>query len=417
MARHRLVLSLGLLLVALAAPPARAQDSDRLRFYGSLRLGAAVPLDSRPTSNTEISGLQQLTGFSFGVNLNRHVGFEIAGDSWEFDLHVPGAGKLGELGTFSAVPLFRLRYPLLGDRLTPYVLAGVGIGWSEFNDRKTTGVGTRIRTGDVGVVGSLGAGIEYFLADNVAVGLETKVMLAGERELEVVGRREDADLSVVTTTASLRLLWPEGPQASRSSLVGRKPGGRFSLGFRFGGVAMVDDRAASGIEIEKENAAIGPFSQVFGVNLGWTINRYLALEVSAEGYEPTLSLRGIGRVEEYAQYNVIPQARLTYPVLDDLLVPYLVAGVGASYGELNDGKRPLAESLRVNNTYRLAPVGALGAGIDYFVASNLSVGVESRYIISRSHTITVNGRDVDLDLDAVVVSLGVRIFFGEPPGR
>jgi hypothetical protein len=34
------------------------------------------------------------------------------------------------------VPQLRLRYPFLDDRLVPYLVAGAGIAFTDFNDRK-----------------------------------------------------------------------------------------------------------------------------------------------------------------------------------------------------------------------------------------------------------------------------------------
>ena len=51
---------------------------------------------------------------------------------------------------YTAMPLLRARYPVLEGRLTPYV---GGTSW--------------------GVAGALGVGLEYFVANNIAIGIET----------------------------------------------------------------------------------------------------------------------------------------------------------------------------------------------------------------------------------------------------
>jgi hypothetical protein len=55
--------------------------------------------------------------------------------------------------------------------------------------------------------------------------------------------------------------------------------------------------------------------------------------------------------------------------------------------------------------------------VDYFVAHNIAVGMELRYMILRGHSITVAGRTQDMNLDTLLTSLGVRIFFGKGTGR
>jgi opacity protein-like surface antigen len=53
----------------------------------------------------------------------------------------------------------------------------------------------------------------------------------------------------------------------------------------------------------------------------------------------------------------------------------------------------------------------IGAGIEYFVASNLAVGVEARYLTARGHTARINnGPERDGHFDAVAVNLSLRVF-------
>jgi opacity protein-like surface antigen len=57
-------------------------------------------------------------------------------------------------------------------------------------------------------------------------------------------------------------------------------------------------------------------------------------------------------------------------------------------------------------------IGVFGAGLDYFVTSNVAFGLETRYTISRGHTLTVGDAPPQSgNLDSLFVSLGVRAFF------
>ena len=41
------------------------------------------------------------------------------------------------------------------------------------------------------------------------------------------------------------------------------------------------------------------------------------------------------------------------------------------------------------------------------------VSIESKYLYSRDHTLRVFGRDRDANLDSLLTSLSVRIYFGQ----
>ena len=56
-------------------------------------------------------------------------------------------------------------------------------------------------------------------------------------------------------------------------------------------------------------------------------------------------------------------------------------------------------------------IGAVGAGFQYFVANNIAVGIETKYVISRDQDVRVNGRQQSLDLDTLLTTGGIRLFF------
>ena len=104
------------IFVVVLAAPAWAQDDDRTRYYLGLRGHGSNPF-------TEV---HDLLGASVGVNVNRYWGFELAAEGFERRLRLDGKA-LGEYLLLPLVPQVRVRYPLLGGRLTPYALAGVGV--------------------------------------------------------------------------------------------------------------------------------------------------------------------------------------------------------------------------------------------------------------------------------------------------
>ncbi len=402
-------------MLSLAATVAacHAQDSDLLRFYGSLRVGYALLTNAQPASNVDAERSPQLTGLSFGVNFNRYFGAEFAVDAFETDLSIHGLGKIGEYGTVSLIPQARIRYPLFDGTLTPYVVGGVGIGHNEFNDRKPRGNGRSIHASGTTVVGAFGAGIEYFITRNIAVGVEARYLVSRDQEIEIDGRTQKANLDTLLTAGSLRLLFPEVPGSTSPAAVDYRTTGRFYAGVRLGGGVVLNEDIARGVEGGPVNSAFGGvFNLSYGGFLGADLTRVLGIEFAIEGYDFEVSVPGVGSVGEYAIYTYIPQFRLRYPVFEGRVTPYFVAGVGISFGEFKD-RKPLGAGLDVRGSdFALAAVA--GIGVEYFVASNIAMGIETKYLYSRDHTLRVFGRDRDANLDSMLTSLSVRIYFGQP---
>jgi opacity protein-like surface antigen len=403
------LVTLAIVSLALAAPPAQAEDTDQFRFYWAMRLGLSVLTDGRATSSVDADTRQQLTGMSLGVNLGRYLSLEVAGDVYETELR-SGGRKLGEYGMLSLIPQARLRFPVLDGRLTPYLVGGVGIAHNEFNDRKPLAVGTRIRASDTTVVGAFGAGIEYFIANNVAVGVEARYLVSRDQEIEIGGRRESASLDAILAAASLRVLFPETPAAARAAPVEPAPSYGLYVGFRVGAAVAAPQSIGSGFSVEHENAVVfGGASQLYGAALGADLGRHVSLEMTFSGWEGNIRLRGVGTVEEYAVYSFMPAVRLRLPLLGGRLVPYVLGGAGVGWHETNDGK-PLGAALDVTGK-DWGFVGAVGVGVDYFVARNVALGVESAYYLSRGHRLALAGRGHDVDLSWIATTFGLRLYF------
>jgi hypothetical protein len=53
----------------------------------------------------------------------------------------------------------------------------------------------------------------------------------------------------------------------------------------------------------------------------------------------------------------------------------------------------------------------VGLGRDYFVARNIAFGLETKYLYSPAHHVRAGpGHSTDVTLQALVVSIGVRVF-------
>lgn len=205
MARTLILLSVALLSVV---PASHAEDTDDLRGYLGIRLGISAAWDTDIGGGLGATPNEQVLGVSVGVNLGRHLGLELAGDGWERNMRF-NRRSIGEFAMYTAMPMLRARYPLLDGRLTPYALVGLGVGYTEFNDRKRPGFDVDIGGSSWGVAGGLGVGVEYFVANNIAIGVETKYIIARDQAIRINGRQQSLDLDTLLATAGLRLYFPE----------------------------------------------------------------------------------------------------------------------------------------------------------------------------------------------------------------
>jgi opacity protein-like surface antigen len=384
------------LLVTAVATTTFAQDSATPRYYLHLR-----GQDTNP-----ITEIHDHWGFSLGANLGRWWGPELSIDTFERRVKRSG-DTLGEYGVVALVPQFRLRYPVLGNRLVPYLVGGVGVAFTEFNDRKP-----RAPRADVdGATASfpaatVGAGIEYYFADNLAAGVDLKHMFADDQTLRIDGERHSQQVASTFLTLGLRLLVPElrPPAAAPPG-----PAAGLYLALRVGGAIATDTHNFSSADIRPEPPAyFSTANQFVGAALGADIGRHLGVELAADGYEIVLAGAGQDSLAEVAVMHVIPQVRLRYPVLDGRVVPYALVGIGAGYIERNDRKGAGVEVDIENSTWGVA--AALGAGVDYFVASNIALGLEARYLTNRGHDLRVGTREDSGHYDALTIAVTLRVF-------
>lgn len=381
-----------------AVAGAWAEDSDQLRWYFHFKARDTNPL----------TGVHDYNGFGLGANLDRHFGVELSGDHFEIFPELRDGKVLGEYGVFALMPQVRVRYPLFGDRLVPYVLAGAGVAITDFNDRKAPAFGISVKGESLAPVGTLGAGVEYFLDDNVSIGAEFKYLFAGDQTLTVGGVAHRINASTPLTSIGVRLFYPELRPAPMADVRESTPT-RLYLGLRAGVAIPTDTGLTSEIEARPVPGAFGgALAPYYGVAFGLDLNRHVGIELAAEGYEVVLARRGLGSVGEYAIYAVVPQLRLRYPLEEGRVVPYGIVGVGLGHAEWND-RKPRADNMSIKaNSDSIAAV--VGAGIEYFVTRNIAVGLESKYLYSPGHDIKVEGRGEDATLQAVVVTFGLRVY-------
>jgi opacity protein-like surface antigen len=401
----RLIAGLALVILAAGAPPAAAEPDD-VRPYLGLRLGLQLFTDRDVVPGVRASRPLDAYGVALGADLGRWLSVEVAADHFEPVLR-DAEGSLGELGILTVIPQLRLRYPLLDGRLAPYLLSGVGVGLSEFNDRKPRGFGRSISAGDVGLAWSAGAGIEYLIAPDVAVGGEVRYLSLSGHDIVLDGERHRAGLDSIVAVGTLRAYLGGRPSQPPS------PAARSwapYLAFHGGAAHLLRPRIAPGIEARPENAAIGSeASQVYGVAVGVELAPWIAIELAADGSEFNLRIPDLGTVAEYAFYAGLVQARLSWPLLDGRLRPSLLAGLGVGYAEAND-RKPRAADLELSRQ-DWGVAGALGVGVEYRVLPSVGFVLATRYLLARGHHLQVGDREGPVRLDALVTTAGVRILF------
>jgi opacity protein-like surface antigen len=393
-------------LVGASGRASFAQDSDRPRGYVGLKF-----FDTNPAT-----GVHDLFGFSLGANVNRYFGAELSFQEYEVFPDISPYGTIAEYGVFTIVPQARLRYPVFNDRLVPYVYGGVGLGLTGFNDRKPRGFGLTIQDGTkTTVVGTLGLGVEYFVADNIALGMEAGYLFAPDATLKVQGQAEKVKISAPLVTFGMRLFYPELIPAPMAEARRDVPA-RLYIGARAGGALTLDTELTPGVTAEPSNNAIGgALSPTFGASLGLNFGRYYGVELAVDGYEVNMDVSGLGNVGEWAIYTVIPYFRLRYPMARDRIQPYLLGGIGYGHTEYNDRKPPGA-NLQISAKSDSWAMG-VGAGVEYFVTSNIALGMEMKYIFSPGHPIKIgSGPERDAAVSGLLFSFGLRAFLFDFPG-
>lgn len=394
------------MLSLMLIPLVHAADNDQPRFYMSIRAGAVVKSTHEVGAGYKGTlGGEDVIGLSAGMNFNKYVGAEISMDRYEFILNTPKGEKAAEYSVSPFLGLLRLRYPMLHDRLVPYVLGGAGVGFVQVDDKFPAIGSTTLKKNDFAPVGALGAGVEYFIANNLAMGLEAKYLFH-QAALGVNGQDNRTNLNGLLWGGSLRVYFSEdsaGAPPMPSKTAGDRP--RFYLAVRTG-TSIPTHRSISPQGSMSGVQGLHFASGSFGVNIG----RYWGLELAVDSIEQNIHIAPYGRIGEYTHTSIVPQIRVMYPLYDDRLVPYAVGGVGVGIAEFGD-QTPEAASATTGHSQSTSVVGTAGAGLDYFVVNNVALNFETKYRIFQSATLEVNGVPHTINLNGVLISAGLRIFF------
>ena len=396
---------------ALGEPGIGALDADRsranrIRPYAAGRVGFVWLNDTETPSGValESPANEPLMGGAIGVDWGRHWSAELAVDSTESFFTAPTErGKVAEYAIWTALGLLRFRYPILDDRLTPYALVGAGLGIGELNDRGVTKRDFRLSAPlDTTFVGALGGGFDFLLVDNIALTAELQHRFLYDTEIQVDGIAQDLDFNALTVSGGLRVYLDRG-----ESDAGAGPADDDAIrGYLMWGLsAAVFTNPDNGIGVTVDRLT-GAFSAILGANL----TRYWGLELTVDAAETGLNAPEVGKVGEFQFVSGVGQLRFRYPIWDGRLTPYLVGGGGLGYGEFND-REVLVFFFNIGGDRDYTPVGVAGGGLGYFLSDNVAIDVNARYLFGARPELEIDGRTRALDLDMVLLSLGLRLHF------
>ncbi|MBI3852007.1 MAG: outer membrane beta-barrel protein [Verrucomicrobia bacterium] len=381
-----------------------AQDTNEFRPYLQWRVGEFAPK----------WGVLDLRGISLGADFNQHWSAELALDAWQLNFEPLHSGVVfGEEQVFTLAPQARFRIPVGSDRLLLYSIVGVGGSWIQFNDRKAEGIGHRIDADGMTFSATAGLGFDYLLAPNIAFNLEGKYVWCDPIGIRIDGRRQDWDASSFLATLGLRIYFDKQPPEMLLSKAGVFKPVRFYFGTQGGFTVLTDGEWVSGAElVPKLNALGGTLNLNYTIALGADFGEHLGGELALAHTEYSLFLPGNGPVGEYSMYSAIPMLRLRFPSASGRWVPYAIAGAGVVYGEFHDVKPAgVGLGIRAKGT---SPAFVAGAGVDYFIARNLSLTFESRWRYALDQKLAVPGGPTGKgDTSEIQFTVGFRAYLFE----
>jgi opacity protein-like surface antigen len=188
--------------------------------------------------------------------------------------------------------------------------------------------------------------------------------------------------------------------------------GCLSAWLLFSGTAASEDTEGFRPYLRFHSGDIEPLWGVddhWSLGLGADVNRHWGGELSLEFFERFYELPGIGELGEISAWNLIPEVRLRRASRNKRWVTYLLAGVGRSFLQFND-PRTGAFGRKIDIEGMSFAV-AVGGGLDYFFADNLTLGVQGRYMWINPIDGWVDGQRHRVDMSAPMFTFGMRAYF------
>lgn len=374
-----------------------------------MRAGGAIydNTDSVPGLTLANPSQYPFPDIGFGVNFGPHWGIELTLDYTETHVGIPGVtARVGEYATWALTPQIRYRYPFFDGRLVPYVLGGVGVGFGGFNDRNAAHDDIQIGASDnTTMITTLGVGLEYYFYNNLAVGIEAKRITGFDADITYNGQPYKIDMNQTFLTGGLRIMLDDPGDSNgfapfSTQGVWPRPYVLFSTGTAF--FTNPDSHPVLTID--------SPKRVFFGSAAGVDLNRHWSLEMSFDYWEPALKVAGLGEVAEYALWTILGNVRYRVPLMNGRLEPYLIAGTGIGYAQVND-RRIRAVNYPLQSGTFTSIVGSAGVGIDYFLNPNVAIGLQSKYVFLFDNDLTAGNVSGTLDNNTILTQATLRILF------
>lgn len=391
-------------------------ETDNHAAYFAIRIGGGWYTDDNSVDDIRLENPSQFPfpHFAFGKNISDHWGIELNVDYIETNLEAlgltgPGSSpRIGEYATWNVMAQARYRYPMNDGRFVPYMVGGIGIGIGEFNDRNRNFESFPFDGPlETSFIGAIGAGAEYYIAPNLALDIEAKYVGGFETDVRVNGVEQGLSVEQIVLSGGLRLFftdthpaWSE-PLSAPKDRTARRP----YIVIRTGGAVNLNPDKVSSMRIDDDIVLLD-----WSAAVGYNLNRNWGIEFTAEMYENTLTSPGFGSVAEYSIWNVLGMVRWRYPMMADRLVPYLIGGGGIAYSNVNDPRKSYAQ-FPINVNTDSGAVGSFGGGADYFIAENVALNLELRYVSSFHTKVEVAGERFKMDDSVLLIEAGLRVYF------
>jgi outer membrane protein W len=378
-----------------AAPAKHFDDSERLYFW--FESGMNFTLQRHFAGDIRVvpqSAVELNLGGGVGYNINEHWGVEFQANGVDPWLRSESLGAVKRIAVMNFVPAVRYRWHLYDGQLVPYLTGGVGVSTNDVHGNFSPFASAS--STQTTVVGSLSAGFDYFISENVAAGLDFRSVIHPSQDAVATyinprtGRIREIDDSTNLTALSLLAhirVFPGQP-------LGAEGGRKFFLADHgpfdtdemrgyvtglFGYDFIWDKNAGSGVHLRDKG---GDANLTKGGAVGMNFDGNWGAEVQLLWTMLNIRQATGPRFAKLDVFEVLPVLRYRYPLLDGRLVPFLIGGIGTAFLDTSED-RPNFES-RDGRQVIVYPhfdpggpaiVGVLGVGIEYFLNHHLSVGL------------------------------------------
>jgi|GEM_PF-4829172 len=414
---------------------------DARRFYFWFDTGHQALLDEHVVSDLHFDtpdGINVVLGGGGGYTLDRYWSVELQGHGTELDVRSSSLGKVREYSNITVLPSVRFRWPFAGTPWMPWIRAGLGFSLNDVNDTGNPRV--KLDADETTIAGALALGLDYFVSPNVALGLALQSLIYPDQRATFIYRdaqnriarraSEDFNLSSQGALAYIRLF--PGQQATAGDGSGRRlflsEVGPFDTGdlrgylYLFGGhTQLFHDEFGGPLGLE----APGDFNATLGGALGINLSTHWGAEIQLSNSDPNLDGRPYGKMAEVSNFTVLPLLRFRWPLLGGRLVPFVRAGVGVAFFEIND-KRSALDIDKTGTTARTVPTpqvsitdtsvaASIQPGLEFFLNHHLSVGLSFPFFVYPELDTTVKepGRPLvrgEADFSGVAGVLEIRAY-------